>query len=83
MSGTAVWGVGGLDFMPFSPQERRRSVVVLRKVCSSELNDASAWDWEWMLRREGVFSFLQVLVFPCVGVERASSLYDRILSRVG
>jgi hypothetical protein len=83
MSGTAVWGVGGLDFMSFSPQERRRSVVVLRKMCSSELNDASAWDWEWRLGREGVFSFLQVLVFPCVGMERASSLYDRILSRVG
>jgi hypothetical protein len=27
MSGTAVWGVGGLDFMSFSPQERQWPVV--------------------------------------------------------
>jgi hypothetical protein len=57
-------------------------MVSRRKVSSSELM-MPAHGIGNGLRREGVFSSLQVLVFPCVGVERASSLYDRILSRVG
>jgi hypothetical protein len=45
-------------------------------VCSSESAPAHGN----RLRRENILSFLQVLVFPCVGIERAGSLHDRILS---